>query len=201
MLLINAINQNLYEQDHQSLLSKFSETRDLYEKYGNFIICFNFVMLSYSVISFILLARVFETLQEFCPKSHLKTYCLSFLTIIIYITSSLLVGIAVKRRSPKYFRKFLVLIIGCLLTKLAQFFLYKTQVQEILGENPLKCAEIDFIEEKDPAFLMETLCYGLFIYLTMKLRGCLILLVDIRKKLVEMGHQPDLPNIYESFED
>lgn len=201
MLLINAINQNLYEQDHNSLLSTFSETRDVYEKYGNFIICFNFVMLSYSVISFILLARVFETMQEFCSKHHLKTYSLSFLTIIIYITSSLLIGIAVKRRSHKYFRKFLVLIVGCLFAKLLQFFIFKLQVQEILGENPLKCSEIDFIEQKEPAFIMEILCYILLIYLTMKLKGCLSLMVDIKKKLQEIGHQPDIGNIYDSFED
>lgn len=200
MLLLNALHDNFYENDQRNLLSIFSAAKENYEKYGNFIVCFNFVFLSFSVISFIMLARLFDSVQEIC-RAHLITYSLNIFIVLMYITASVLIGIAVKKKSHQYFRKYLVLIIGSFLMKVIQFIVYLTEVKDTFAGNEENCKDVQFIEEKDSTFFMEFLCYGTIIYITFKLKGFLTLMVEINKKLEDMGMERNIQNVYDSFED
>ena len=197
MLLNNNLNRILVYNDENDLLLLFSEVKENYDKYGNLIICWNFILLSYSVVAFIVLARVFEPMQEFC-KEHIPTIFLNMLSLIIYIVASVLIGIAVKKKSKKYFRKYMVLIAGCIIVKIVQFVIYLTRVKKTLIDVNEECKEVALLEEKESSFFMDILCYCIVFGITFRLKGFLLQLIEINKKLEEMGLER---NMYESWEE
>ncbi len=196
MLLNNNMDRIIIDNNENELLLLFSEVKDNYEKYGNLIICWNFILLSYSVVAFIVLARIFEPMQEFC-KEHILEIFLNMLSLIIYIVASVLIGIAVKKKSKKYFRKYMFLIAGCIIVKIVQFVIYLTRVKKALIEVNEQCKEVDLLEEKESSFFMDILCYSIVFWITFRLKGFLVELIEINKKLEEMGLER---NMYESWE-
>jgi len=157
------------------------------------------MLLSYSVISFILLARVFESVQMLCP-GYIITFSLNLLCLMTYMIASVLIGIAVKKQSHKYFRKYLVLLVGCFISKTAQFLFYMFSVKKLLSEKNDECSDISFIEEKEATFFMDYVCYCFALYVTLKLKGFLSLMIEINKKLEEMGVERNNRHIYDSDE-
>lgn len=198
MFVFNDINQNLFNGGDNLILA-FSSLKGNYEKYGNLIICFNFVLLSYSVISFILLARVFEFVQEKC-RGYTITFSLNLLCLLTYMIASVLIGIAVKKQSNKYFRKYMILLVGCLLTKTAQLFFYMFSVKRLLSDKVPECSDISLIEEKEATYFMDYVCYCFALYVALKLKGFLWQMIEINKRLDEMGVERNNRHVYDSEE-
>lgn len=197
MYMINDLNRNILNLHGERLLLQFSSVKGLYEKYGNLIICFNFVILSYSVISLILLLRVFESVQENC-RGYTLTFSLNLLCLTAYLIASVLIGIAVKRRSSKYFRKYLILLALCLLVKIAQFAFFLFAVRGLLNERREECADVSLIEEKEATFFMDFVAFCFALYITLKLRGLLLAMSEINKRLEEIGIEREHPDPFDS---
>ena len=196
MLFANDPNRNLMYYNENDLLFQFTVVKENYDKYGNLIICLNFVCLSYSVIMFMILTRCLENVQDFC-KGHTWTFSLNILSTVTYIVASVMIGIAVKRKSHKYFKKYIILLVGCFIIKTMQFYNYVIYVKSVEDDSSV-CKDILLVEEKVSGFLTDLLCYAFLIYICLKLKGFLLRLIDISKRLEEIGYQR---NINDSYED
>lgn len=187
MIIVNNPNQNLIYNNEQNLLLIYSEIKDNYQKSANFLICFNFILFCYSFISFLILSQIFEHVQISC-SNFITTISLNILANIINISSIPLIVVAVQKKSDKYYRKYMILILGCLFVKILQYFYYLCFVKALVSESKQdECKNVIFIEEKESTYFLEFFLYIFIFCFALRLKRFLIQMIEINRNLTELG--------------
>ena len=160
----NNLNINDLILNGDSILNeKIKNLNEDFVKYGSCLIIMNFIILSHSFIGFLFLIVEFQQVQDSC-KEFIMTFSLNIFSKIIYMVASALIGVAVKRKSYKYFKKYLFLISGFCMIKIIQFYYYVQNIKNINWKE--RCEEAYLLEEKEFNFIMNLLFFGVLLYIT-----------------------------------